>query len=68
MGFSDEVTQAQISMFERGLRQPSLPNLAAYALSPFNGSGPFGYRATGPSNSNSAKLISYSAVLVWAQE
>jgi transcriptional regulator with XRE-family HTH domain len=31
MGFTDDLTQAQISMFERGLRQPSLPILAAYA-------------------------------------
>jgi transcriptional regulator with XRE-family HTH domain len=31
MGFSDELSQAQISMFERGIRQPSLPILAAYA-------------------------------------
>jgi transcriptional regulator with XRE-family HTH domain len=31
MGFSDDLTQAQISMFERGIRQPSLPILAAYA-------------------------------------
>lgn len=31
MGFTDDLTQAQISMFERGIRQPSLPILAAYA-------------------------------------
>jgi|SRR5438067_7167946 len=31
MGFDDELTQAQISMFERGIRQPSLLILAAYA-------------------------------------
>jgi len=31
MGFSDDLIQAQISMFERGIRQPSLPILAAYA-------------------------------------
>lgn len=31
MGFSDDLTQAQISMFERGIRQPSLLTLAAYA-------------------------------------
>jgi len=31
MGFSDALTQAQISMFERGIRQPSLLILAAYA-------------------------------------
>ena len=31
MGFSDNLTQAQVSMFERGIRQPSLPILAAYA-------------------------------------
>ncbi len=31
MGFSDDLTQAQISMFERGIRQPSLPIIAAYA-------------------------------------
>jgi transcriptional regulator with XRE-family HTH domain len=31
MGFSDDLTQAQISMFERGIRQPSLPILGAYA-------------------------------------
>ncbi len=31
MGFSDDLTQAQISMFERGIRQPSLLILAAYA-------------------------------------
>src|SRR5712692_7216103 len=31
MGFSDELTQAQISMYERGIRQPPLPILAAYA-------------------------------------
>ena len=31
MGFSDNLTQAQVSMFERGIRQPRLPILAAYA-------------------------------------
>ncbi len=31
MGFTDDLTQAQISMFERGIRQPSLLILAAYA-------------------------------------
>jgi transcriptional regulator with XRE-family HTH domain len=31
MGFADDLTQAQISMFERGIRQPSLLILAAYA-------------------------------------
>jgi transcriptional regulator with XRE-family HTH domain len=31
MGFSDDLIQAQISMFERGIRRPSLPILAAYA-------------------------------------
>jgi transcriptional regulator with XRE-family HTH domain len=31
MGFSDDLTQAQISMFERGIRQPGLLVLAAYA-------------------------------------
>jgi transcriptional regulator with XRE-family HTH domain len=31
MGFSDDLIQAQISMFERGIRQPSLPILGAYA-------------------------------------
>ena len=31
MGFSDDLTQAQISMFERGIRQPGLLILAAYA-------------------------------------
>jgi len=31
MGFADELTQAQISMYERGIRQPSLLVLAAYA-------------------------------------
>ena len=31
MGFEDDLTQAQISMFERGVRQPSLLILAAYA-------------------------------------
>lgn len=31
MGFIDDLTQAQVSMFERGIRQPSLPILAAYA-------------------------------------
>lgn len=31
MGFTDDLTQAQISMFERGIRQPSLLVLAAYA-------------------------------------
>jgi transcriptional regulator with XRE-family HTH domain len=32
MGFSDDLRQAQISMFERGVRQPSLLILAAYAM------------------------------------
>ncbi len=31
VGFSDDLIQAEISMFERGVRQPSLPVLAAYA-------------------------------------
>src|SRR5258708_759057 len=31
MGFSDDLTQAQISMFERGIRQPGLLILASYA-------------------------------------
>ena len=31
MGFADDLTQAQISMFERGVRQPSLLILLAYA-------------------------------------
>jgi len=31
MGFSGDLTQAQISMYERGVRQPTLPVLAAYA-------------------------------------
>lgn len=31
MGASDDLTQAQISMFERGVRQPSLLILAGYA-------------------------------------
>ncbi len=31
MGFSDDLTQAQVSMFERGIRQPGLLILAAYA-------------------------------------
>jgi transcriptional regulator with XRE-family HTH domain len=31
MGFGDDLTQAQISMFERGIRQPGLLILAAYA-------------------------------------
>lgn len=31
MGFEGELNQAQISMFERGIRQPSLLILAAYA-------------------------------------
>lgn len=31
MGFEDDLTQVQISMFERGIRQPSLLILAAYA-------------------------------------
>jgi transcriptional regulator with XRE-family HTH domain len=31
MGFVDELTQAEISMFERGVRVPSLPVLLEYA-------------------------------------
>jgi len=31
MGFTDDLTQAQISMFERGIRHPSLLILSAYA-------------------------------------
>lgn len=31
MGFGDDLTQAQISMFERGIRQPNLLILVAYA-------------------------------------
>jgi transcriptional regulator with XRE-family HTH domain len=31
MGFEGDLTQAQISMFERGIRQPGLMILAAYA-------------------------------------
>lgn len=31
MGFGDDLTQAQISMFERGVRQPGLLILASYA-------------------------------------
>jgi transcriptional regulator with XRE-family HTH domain len=31
MGFVDEITQAEISMFERGIRVPSLPVLLEYA-------------------------------------
>ncbi len=31
MGFGNELTQAQISMFERGIRRPGLLILAAYA-------------------------------------
>jgi transcriptional regulator with XRE-family HTH domain len=31
MGLTDDLTQAQISMFERGVRQPGLLILAAYA-------------------------------------
>jgi hypothetical protein len=31
MGFTDDLTQAQISMFERGVRQLGLLILAAYA-------------------------------------
>jgi transcriptional regulator with XRE-family HTH domain len=31
IGFVDEVTQAEISMFERGIRVPSLPVLLEYA-------------------------------------
>lgn len=31
MGFVDDLTQAQISMYERGVRQPTLLVLAAYA-------------------------------------
>jgi transcriptional regulator with XRE-family HTH domain len=31
MGLADELTQAEISMFERGLRVPSLPVLLEYA-------------------------------------
>lgn len=31
MGFTDDLTQAEISMFERGIRIPSLPVLLEYA-------------------------------------
>ncbi len=31
MGFVDDLTQAEISMFERGIRVPSLPVLLEYA-------------------------------------
>jgi transcriptional regulator with XRE-family HTH domain len=31
MGLVDEITQAEISMFERGIRVPSLPVLLEYA-------------------------------------
>ena len=31
MGYGDDLTQAHISMFERGIRQPGLLVLAAYA-------------------------------------
>jgi len=31
MGFADNLTQAQVSMFERGVRQPTVLILAAYA-------------------------------------
>jgi len=31
MGFRDDLTQAEISMFERGIRVPSLPVLLEYA-------------------------------------
>jgi transcriptional regulator with XRE-family HTH domain len=31
MGFAGEITQAEISMFERGIRVPSLPVLLKYA-------------------------------------
>ena len=31
LGFGDEITQSQISAFERGARIPSLPVLLAYA-------------------------------------
>jgi transcriptional regulator with XRE-family HTH domain len=31
IGFVDELTQAEISMFERGIRVPSLPVLLEYA-------------------------------------
>lgn len=31
MGFVDELSQAEISMFERGIRVPSLPVLLEYA-------------------------------------
>jgi len=31
LGFGDEITQSQISAFERGTRVPSLPVLLAYA-------------------------------------
>jgi transcriptional regulator with XRE-family HTH domain len=31
LGFTDDLTQAEISMFERGIRVPSLPVLLEYA-------------------------------------
>lgn len=31
MGFADELSQAEISMFERGIRVPSLPVVLEYA-------------------------------------
>lgn len=31
MGFGEEITQAEINMFERGIRVPSLPVLLEYA-------------------------------------
>lgn len=31
MGFTDELTQAEISMFERGIRVPPLPVLLEYS-------------------------------------
>jgi transcriptional regulator with XRE-family HTH domain len=33
MGFGEEITQAEISMFERGIRVPSLPVLLEYSRS-----------------------------------